>query len=151
MGEHSADGRILFDNYIKIDWPREVKEAGVKKKDNSAYVPVARNVSLLREDVNAFDEAIRIWREDGAEIMSPGYRAIVDQVGIEQTWEYQLVDPGRPWETDVPADIRERVEKALGPDLEALNRQKAAERERIEKIRGDVQAGRRARIKWPGE
>jgi hypothetical protein len=73
----AAYGRVLFDNYIKQDWPREVKEAGVKKMNNTAYVPVSRNVSLLREDVNAFDEAVRIWRLDRAvELMSPGYRAM---------------------------------------------------------------------------
>jgi hypothetical protein len=146
-----ADGRVLFDNHIKVDWPREVKAAGVKKRDGSAYVPVARNVSLLRKDVNAFDEAIRLWREDDAERMTPGYKAVVEQAGIEYTWEYQLVEPGRPWERDVPEDVRERVEKALGPDLEALNQRRAEERDRIENIKRDMQAGQRARLKLPWE
>lgn len=146
-----ADGRVLFDYYIKIDWPREVKEAGVKKVDGSAYVPVARNVSLLRDDVNGFDEAIRLWREVDAETMSPGYRAIVDQVGIAHTWEYRLIEPGRPWEDDVPEDVRARIETSLGPDLEAENRRKAEEQERIEKISADMQSGRHNRIKLPGE
>jgi hypothetical protein len=59
----------------------EVKAAGVKKRDGSAYVPVKRNVSLLREDVNALDEAVRLWSDEDAEGTSPGYDAIVEQAG----------------------------------------------------------------------
>jgi hypothetical protein len=59
----------------------------VKKRDNSAYVPVKRNVSLLREDVNALDEAVRLWGGEDAEVSSPGHDAIVEQAGVEYTWE----------------------------------------------------------------
>ncbi len=151
MASDEADARVLFDNYIKVDWPREVKISGVKKRDGSAYVPVARNVSLLRDDVNAFDEAVRLWREDNAEKPSPGYQAIVDQVGIEHTWEYRFVEPGRPWQHALPNDVRQRIETALGPDVEALNQQKADARERIEELQREMKAGRRSRLKLPGE
>jgi hypothetical protein len=151
MNRPGADARVLFDGYIKLDWPAEVKAAGVKKKDNTAYVPVERNISLLRKDVNAFDEAIRLWREDDAERMTPGYEAVVDQAGVEYTWEYKLVERGRPWEEDVPADVRARIEKALGPELEELRRRTADKQAHIESIREDMRAGRRPRIKLPGE
>jgi hypothetical protein len=113
MDTPRTDGRVLFDNYIKLDWPGEVKAAGVKKKNDTAYVPVARNVSLLRKDVNALDEAVRIWRENDAQRMAPGYEAIAEQAGVEYTWEYRLVERGRPWEQDVPAGVRARVETFL--------------------------------------
>src|SRR3954447_2684281 len=89
----AKSGRDLFDDYIKLQWPREVKAAGVKKRDGSAYVPVKRNVSLLREDVNALDEAARLWSDEDAESSSPGYDAIVEQAGVQFTWEYALIDP----------------------------------------------------------
>ena len=151
MGTRETDGRTLFDNYIKLDWPREVKEAGVTKTDGSAYVPVARNVSLLRKDVNALDEAVRIWREDDAERMSPGYRAIADQVGVAYTWEYRLIEAGRPWAADVPSDVRAWIEKYFGHALEELNMRNAEKRARIETIRREMSAGERPRIKLPGE
>jgi hypothetical protein len=151
MTTRDTDGRVLFDNYIKLDWPGDVKAAGVKKKNNTAYVPVERNISLLRKDVNAFDEAIRIWRKNDAERMAPGYQAIVEQAGIEYTWEYKLIELGQPWEADVPPDVRERVEKALGPELENLRQRAADEEARIESIREQMRTGRRARVKLPGE
>ena len=151
MSRPARDGRQLFDDYIKADWPREVKAAGVKKQNNTAYVPVERNVSLLRKDVNAFDEALRIWDHDHEGKAAPGYTAIVEQAGVEYTWEYKLVERGQPWEADVPPDVRARVEKSLGPDLERLHRRQDEERARIDAIRSDMQAGLRPRIKLPGE
>jgi hypothetical protein len=112
-------GRELFDDYIKLDWPQAVKAAGVKKRDGSAYVPVKRNVSLLREDVNALDEAVRLWSDNNAEGTSLGYDAIVEQAGIELTWEYALIDPARPWAKDVPPETRARIERYLASDIDA--------------------------------
>src|SRR3954462_6475715 len=144
-------GRDLFDDYIKLQWPREVKAAGVKKRDGSAYVPVKRNVSLLREDVNALDEAVRLWSDEGAEASSPGYDAIVEQAGVEFTWEYALIDPGRPWADDVPPRTRARIEQYLGKDIDALRLREQDRRQRIEAIREDLRAGRRTRMKLPWE
>ena len=146
-----TDGRVLFDNYIKLNWPGEVKAAGVKKKNKTAYVPVERNISLLRKDVNAFDEAVRIWRENNAERMAPGYQAIVEQAGIQYTWEYKLIEKGQPWEAEVPSDVRARVENALGPELEALRQRIAEENARIASISEQMRTGRRPRIRLPGE
>jgi hypothetical protein len=151
MSTSEPNGRVLFDNYIKLDWPGDVKAAGVKKKNNTAYVPVERNISLLRKDVNAFDEAIRIWRENDSERIAPGYQAIVEQAGIQHTWEYKLIEQSQPWEADVPADVRVRVEKVLSPELEALRQRNADEQARIESIREQMRTGRRTRMKLPGE
>jgi hypothetical protein len=144
-------GRELFDDYIKLEWPQEVKDAGVKKRNNTAYVPVSRNVSLLRNDVNAFDEAVRIWSAEDPGEAAPGYEAIAEQAGVELTWEYKLIERGQPWETDVPADVRARVEKFLGPDVDRLHQQKTEKNARVDAIRDDMRAGRRQRIKFPGE
>src|SRR3954464_5348800 len=126
----AKSGRELFDDYIKLEWPQEVKAAGVKKRDGSAYVPVKRNVSLLREDVNALDEAVRLWSDEDAEGSSPGYDAIVDQAGVQFTWEYALIDSERPWAADVPSRTRERIERFLGEELEALRQRQRKERKR---------------------
>ena len=151
MTMRKADGRVLFDNYIKRDWPGEVKAAGVRKKNNTAYVPVERNISLLRKDVNALDEAIRIWRQHNGERMAPGYHAIVEQAGFEYTWEYKLIEEGQPWESDVPPDVRARVERTLGAELNGLRRRMAAETARIESVGDQMRTGRRPRVKLPGE
>jgi hypothetical protein len=144
-------GRELFDDYIKLDWPQEVKAAGVKKRDGSAYVPVKRNVSLLREDVNALDEAVRLWSDEDAEGISPGYAAIVEQAGVEFTWEYALIAPGRPWANDVPPRIRARIEHYLARDHEAVRQRDGERRQRIEAIREEIRSGRRPRMRLPGE
>jgi hypothetical protein len=144
-------GRELFDDYIKHDWPREVKEAGVKKRNNTAYVPVLRNVSLLRDDVNAFDEAVRIWSEDEAGRMAPGYAAIVEQAGVEFTWEYALIDPDRPWADDVPSVVRARIEAFFPAELDDLRRRAREGRERVTAVQAEMRSGQRRRIKLPGE
>ena len=147
----AKSGRELFNDYIKLEWPQEVKAAGVKKRDGSAYVPVKRNVSLLREDVNALDEAVRLWSDEDAEGSSPGYAAVVEQAGVEFTWEYALINGERPWASDVPPRTRARIEQYLGKDLEALRQRERERRQRIEAIKEDMRAGRRSRMKLPGE
>jgi hypothetical protein len=144
-------GRELFDDYIKLEWPQEVKAAGVKKRDNSAYVPVKRNVSLLREDVNALDEAVRLWSDEDAEGSSPGYDAIVEQAGVQYTWEYALIDLQRPWANDVPPATRARIERYLASELDALREREREKRQRIEAIQEDMRSGRRPRKRLPGE
>ena len=114
-------------------------------------MPVKRNVSLLREDVNALDEAVRLWSDEDGEGTSPGYDAIVDQAGIELTWEYALIDRGRPWAGDVPRKTRLRVERFLASDIDSTRRRDREKRERIEAIKADMRSGRRPRIKLPGE
>jgi hypothetical protein len=151
MNPSRPSGRELFDNYIKLDWPRVVKEAGVKKRNNTAYVPVQRNVSLLRKDVNAFDEALRIWSDDKPEYLASGYAAVVDQAGIENTWEYALIDRGRPWADDVPNEVRARIEAFFAEELDELRRRDAEAEQRVARVEAEMKAGRRRRLKFPGE
>ena len=120
MRTDEQSGRDLFDNYIKNDWPREVKEAGVKKRNNTAYVPVQRNVSLLRKDVNALDEALRIWSKPAGQRMTPGFTAVAEQAGVIFTWEYALIDTRRPWARDVPDVVRTRVKAFFAEHGHAL-------------------------------
>jgi hypothetical protein len=93
-------------------------------------------VQLLRKKVNAFDEAIRLWSgpTDDPDSGTQGYDRIVDQAGIEYTWEWFLVDPSRPWASAVPQLVRQRIEADLARrDKNALARAKAraAEAERL--------------------
>jgi hypothetical protein len=85
-------------------------------------------VSLLRKNVNAFDQAIRIWSgpADEPDADLQGYDRIVDQAGIEYTWEWFLVDPSRPWASAVPDLVRQRIEADLARrDRNALARAQA--------------------------
>jgi hypothetical protein len=72
----------------------------------------SQGVQLLRNGVNAWDEAIRLWREeiDPEQTRSPRYDRIVDQAGLEYTWGWFLVDNSRPWAPDVPPEVGIRVE-----------------------------------------
>ena len=54
----------LFDDFIKLEWQDIFrKEVHVRLDNGARYVPNsgARGVQLLRKDVNAFEEAIRLW------------------------------------------------------------------------------------------
>jgi hypothetical protein len=121
----------LFDDFIKLEWQDMFRtEVHVKLDNGSRYVPNggAQGVPLLRKNSNAFDEAVRIWSGStvGAETGAPGYDRIVDQVGIEYTWEWFLVDPSRPWASAVPALVRDRIEADLARrDEHALARARA--------------------------
>lgn len=121
----------LFDDFIKLEWQDIFrKEVHVKLDNGSRYVPNggSQGVQLLRKDVNAFDEAIRIWSDPSGEPDSgtQGYDRIVDQAGIEYTWEWFLIDPSRPWASSVPVSVRQRIEADLaGRDQGALQRAQA--------------------------
>ncbi len=108
----------LFDDFIKLEWQDVFrKEVHVRLDNGSRYVPNggSQGVSLLRKNVNAFDEAIRVWSGpvDDPEGSTQGYDRIVDQAGIEYTWEWFLIDPSRPWASAVPPRVRERIEADL--------------------------------------
>ena len=122
----------LFDDFIKLEWQEIFRKEIHVKLDNSArYVPNggSQGVSLLRKNVNAFDQAIRLWSgpTDQPDLNTTlGYDRIVDQVGIEYTWEWFLVDPSRPWADAVPTHVRQRIEADLERrDRHALARAKA--------------------------
>ena len=120
-----------FDDFIKLEWQDIFrKEVHVRLENGSRYVPNSgsQGVQLLRKNVNAFDEAIRIWSgpTEDPDSGTQGYDRIVDQAGIEYTWEWFLIDPSRPWADAVPPAVRERIEADLERrDENALARAKA--------------------------
>ena len=98
----SKDPAELFDDFIKLEWQDIFRtEVHVKLDNGARYVPNSgsQGVQLLRKNVNAFEEAIRIWSgsTDDPDSGTQGYDRIVDQAGIEYTWEWFLIDPSRPW------------------------------------------------------
>jgi hypothetical protein len=133
----------LFDDFIKLEWQDIFrKEVHVKLDNGTRYVPNAgsQGVQLLRKNVNAFDAATRLWSgpTDEPDSGTQGYDRIVDQAGIEYTWEWFLVDSSRPWASAVPPLVRQRIEADLARrDHDALKRaqaraaeaQRAAEKE----------------------
>jgi hypothetical protein len=136
----------LFDDFIKLEWQDIFrKEVHVKLDNGARYVPNSgsQGVQLLRKNVNAFDEAIRIWSgpSNDPDSGTQGYDRIVEQAGIEYTWEWFLIDPSRPWAAAVPERVRERVEADLARrDENALARAKARaeEAERLAAQEDDV-------------
>ena len=108
----------LFDDFIKLEWQDIFrKEVHVRLENGTRYVPNSgsQGVQLLRKNVNAFDEAIRIWSgpTDDPDSGTMGYDRIVEQVGVEYTWEWFLIDPSSPWASAVPPLVRERIEADL--------------------------------------
>ena len=110
--------RELFDDYIKTGWPNLFRGGGevhVKKNNGARYVPTQWAVSLLKKDVNAWDEALAIWGggpHDSSE-STQGWDRIVQEAGVEYTWEWALIDPARPWASEVPQRVRENIEMDL--------------------------------------
>lgn len=97
----------LFDDFIKLEWQDIFRhEVDVRLDNGARYVPNSgsQGVQLLRKDVNAFDEAIRIWSgpTEDPDSGTKGYDRIVEQAGVEYTWEWFLIDPTRPWASAVP-------------------------------------------------
>src|SRR3954453_15788049 len=121
----------LFDDFIKLEWQDIFrKEVHVRLDNGARYVPNSgsQGVQLLRKDVNAFEEAIRIWSGPGGDPDSgtKGYDRIVEQAGVEYTWEWFLIDPSLPWASGVPELVGQRIEADLGRrDRTALIRAKA--------------------------
>ena len=145
----------LFDDFIKLEWQDIFrKEVHVKLDNGARYVPNggAQGVQLLRKNVNAFEKAIQIWSgpTDEPDSGTEGYDRIVDQAGIEYTWEWFLIDPSRPWASAVPEVVRRRIEADLARrDQSALVRAKARaeESERLaeqedDKVIADMNARR---------
>ena len=121
----------LFDDFIKLEWQDMFRREVHVKLDNGArYVPNggSQGVQLLRKNINAFEKAVQIWSgpTDDPDSGTEGYDRIVDQAGIEYTWEWFLIDPSRPWASAVPETVRRRIEADLSRrDRNALARAKA--------------------------
>lgn len=108
----------LFDDFIKLEWQDIFRtEVHVRLDNGTRYVPNSgsQGVQLLRKNVNAFEEAIRIWSGPTGDPDSgtQGYDRIVEQAGVEYTWEWFLIDPSRPWASAVPPLVRERIQADL--------------------------------------
>jgi hypothetical protein len=135
----------LFDDFIKLEWQDIFRSEVHVRLDNGArYVPNSgsQGVHLLRKDVNAFDEAIRIWSgpTEDPDSGTKGYDRIVDQVGVKYTWEWFLIDPARPWASAVPPLVRERIEADLDRRSEnavARAKARAQEAERLAEGKDD--------------
>ena len=113
----------LFDDFIKNKWQDIFRrDVDVRLDTGGRFVPNAgvRGVRLLHDDVNAFDEAIRMWSVPEAELGSgaKGIDKIVEQAGPEYTWEGFLIDPSRPWAGEVPPLVRERISADLDRRVE---------------------------------
>ena len=144
--EDTKTAAELFDDFIKREWQDMFrKDVHVKLDNGTRYVPNAgsQGVQLLRKNVNAFDAAIRIWSgaTDDPDSGTQGYDRIVDQAGIEYTWEWLLVDPSRPWADAVPALVSERIEADLKRrDANALARAQARAEEEKRRAEGEDDA-----------
>jgi hypothetical protein len=142
-------------------WPGHVKDAGVTNAGGAAYVPLQRNNEILRtpdDPVATFNYMIRTWRAPDAETGSDGWFRIIGQAGPTLTWEWLIADDKRAYAPLFPRDIRERVRRALAADagyaawMKQQDDAAAAERareERVQRIREDVQAGKRPRLTLP--
>jgi hypothetical protein len=96
-------------------WPQRVKDAGVTNAGGAKYVPVSRNLEILRtpDDPEAtYAYMRRAWEAPGAEAGSAGWDRVMAQAGPKVTWEWLMADPDRPY-AELFEDLRERVSNAL--------------------------------------
>jgi hypothetical protein len=99
---------------------------GREERDGTAYVPVKRNLSLLREDLNAFDEAVRLWSDEDAEGSCRATTPSTTRPGWNSRGSMHL-STSSDLANDVPPRTRARIEQYLGKDLEALRQRRAGE------------------------
>jgi putative transcriptional regulator len=107
--------RELFDAYIKTEWVQNHREGGpwhITNKAGARYVPVARNVWILADDVNAWDAAHEAWDRPASEEQPTtfGYEREIEQGFPEALWESALIDPDQPWATYVKPNVRQRIQ-----------------------------------------
>jgi hypothetical protein len=137
-------------------WPKRVKEAGVTNAGGAAYVPVARNLEILRtpDDPEAtFAYMRRTWEEPDAESGSSGWDRVIAQAGPRATWEWLMADPNKPY-APLFDDLRERVTNAFQRHpshavWQAREQEKAAaeadDASRIQRLMDEMRAGKRRR------
>jgi hypothetical protein len=150
MSQPGKTSRELFDGFMKLEWQDIFRtEVDVRLDTGGRYVPNSgpRGVQLLRKNVNAFDEAIRVWSgpTEDPDSGTAGYDRIVAQAGIQYTWEWFLIDPTRPWAGDVPEEVRARIRADLERrDAAALAKAEAdaKEHERLALLEDDEVIGR---------
>lgn len=137
-------------------WPQRVRAAGVTNAGGAAYVPVARNLEILRtpDDPEATLAYMRrAWEAPDADSGSAGWERVITQAGPRVTWEWLMADPDKPY-ASLFDDLRERVRNALENHPshaawyaaeQAKQTAEAEETARIQRIMDDMRAGRRAR------
>lgn len=131
-------------------WPQRVRDAGVTKKDDSAYVPLPRNNAILRtpEDPEAtLRYMIETWERSDGDQASDGWYRIIAQAGPELTREWLIVDESKIYAHLVPEQIRQRVRDALDRDAGTAEwRRRQDERQRADQERAERIA--RLRAQW---
>jgi hypothetical protein len=137
-------------------WPQRVKDAGVTNAGGAKYVPVSRNLEILRtpDDPEAtYAYMRRAWEAPGAESGSAAWDRVMGQAGPTVTWEWLMADPDRPYAV-LFEDLRERVVNALEghPSYAAwqasVQEKATAEADdvaRIQRIMDEMRSGKRNR------
>jgi hypothetical protein len=162
MAEQQTRDEML--NALRADvlaWPQRVRDAGVKKSDGTAYVPLPRNNAILRtpDDPEAtYSYMIRTWEADNGDQGSDGWYRIIKDAGPKLTWEYFMVDEEAPYAPLFSPELRDRVKNALDRDAgtaEWLRQKDEASRsereraERIAKLREEWRSGKTKRPSLP--
>jgi hypothetical protein len=138
-------------------WPQRVRDAGVKNAGGARYVPVARNLEILRtpddpEATLAF--MLRAWEAPDAGSGSAVWERIISQVGPRVTWEWLIADPDKPYAPLFDDELRERVRNALENHpshaaWHASEQEKQATEDadaaRIQRMMDDMRSGKRRR------
>jgi hypothetical protein len=125
-----------FDDFIKLEWQDIFRtEVHVKLDSGKRFVPNAssQGVVLLRKTTNAFDVAMKLWNNPDEEPKPNTRDRIVEQAGIEYTWEWFLIDTSRPWADAVPPLVRERIEKDLQRRVESAQQHAQAQTEEAQR------------------
>lgn len=94
-------------------WPQRVKEAGVTNAGGAAYVPVARNLEILRtpDDPEAtYAYMRRAWEAPDAESGSAGWDRVIAQAGPRATWEWLMAEPRQALRVALRGSPRAREE-----------------------------------------
>jgi hypothetical protein len=137
-------------------WPQRVKGSGVTNAGGAAYVPIARNLEILRtpDDPEATYAYMRkVWDSPDAGAGSTVWDRIISQVGPQGTWEWLMADPEKPY-APLFDDVRERVTAALESQesytLWQERTQKAADAAaadtaRIQRVMDEMRSGKRQR------
>jgi hypothetical protein len=137
-------------------WPQHVKGSGVVNAGGAAYVPIARNLEILRtpDDPEAtYAYMLRAWESPDADAGSATWERVISQAGPSATWEWLMADPEKPY-APLFDDLRERVTAALEahPSFTVWKErtQRAADAEaadtaRIQRVMDEMRSGKRQR------
>src|SRR3954453_13014410 len=135
-------------------WPQRVSEAGVTNAGGAAYVPVARNLEILRtpgQPEATYAYMRRAWEAPDAESGSAGWDRVIAQAGPRARGDWLMAAPDKPY-APLFDDLRERVTNAFQrhPSYavwHAKEQQKATaeadDAARIERMMDEMRSGKR--------